>query len=220
MGTSYFTAYERAVTEFKDPTLKKMLLENTILFNETMYNYLENAIELFTNPKEARKRISDRKTPQYFENEFISDGVKTEFVLLNFPDDLLVENCIFEAICNNQVLIGSYDINTHTYKISEPQLVGSEIFINVYYIGEWNVTLYPEELYIVSQFVMACWSEYVSNDKLDIMRLLGDTDFKLTSNAPTTQAKVAWNIVNRETVVKRMNKFAWDCKYLGGVYGQ
>lgn len=56
---------------------------------------------------------------------------------------------------------------------------------------------------------MACWSEYIMNDKLDIIRLLGDTDFKLTANGTTTTSKFNWNIVNRETVTKRMNHYAW-----------
>ena len=87
----------------------------------------------------------------------------------------------------------------------------SNIIISIYYIGKWNVVLYDEEAYILSQFIVACWSEFINNDKLDIIRLLGDTDFKLSSNGTTTQAKTSWNIVNREVVDKRMNKYAWDC---------
>ena len=62
---------------------------------------------------------------------------------------------------------------------------------------------------------MVCWAEYVENNKLDIDRLLGDTDFSLTSNSTTTQAKTSWYVVNRETASKRMNKYAWDSAILG-----
>ena len=56
---------------------------------------------------------------------------------------------------------------------------------------------------------MVCWSEYVNNNRLDIDRLLGDGDFKLPSNATTTNAKVNWFLVNRERVTKHMSKYAW-----------
>lgn len=62
-GTSYFTIYKRAITEFKDPTLKNLLDNDTVMFSQVMYNFLENAISLFTNPIPAQKRVNDRVPP-------------------------------------------------------------------------------------------------------------------------------------------------------------
>lgn len=210
-GTSFFEVYKRAITEFKDPTLKALLENNTILFSETMHNFLLNAISLFTNPLKAAQRIHDVTEPYTLTNIFIGDGTTDTFVLSEYPSDEVIDDCIFEYRVDGELVNAEYIKDDNSVKFSEIPPESSNISISVYYIGKWNVTLYDEEAYILSQFIVACWSEFINNDKLDIIRLLGDTDFKLSSNATTTQAKTHWNIVNREVVDKRMNKYAWDC---------
>lgn len=218
IGTSYFTVYKRAVSEFKDPTLKKMLVEQPILFCESMYNFLENSISQFINPKEAYKRVNNRDVPYTTQNQFVGDGTQSQFELSEYPPDELDENCLMECYINGVPIYDYvYDIVTHTIILDKPLQDGETLECIIYYIGNWRDILFNDEIYILSQFIMSCWSEYVSNDKLDIMRLLGDTDFKLTSNATTTTAKTSWCIVNRETVCKKMNKYAWNCK-MSGVY--
>lgn len=210
-GTSFFEVYKRAITEFKDPTLKALLENNTILFSETMHNFLLNAISLFTNPLKAAERIHDVTEPYTLTNEFVGDGLTDIFVLSEYPDDEIIDDCIFEYRVDNEPAKAEYIKDEHSVKFEISPSQSSNIIITIYYIGKWNVALYDEEAYILSQFIVACWSEFINNDKLDIIRLLGDTDFKLSSNATTTQAKTNWNIVNREVVEKRMNKYAWDC---------
>ena len=210
-GTSFFEVYKRAITEFKDPTLKALLENNTILFSETMHNFLLNAISLFTNPLKAAQRIHDVTEPYTLTNTFVGDGAIDTFVLSEYPSDEVIDDCIFEYRVDGELVNAEYIKDDNSAKFSEIPPESSNISILVYYIGKWNVTLYDEEAYILSQFIVACWSEFINNDKLDIIRLLGDTDFKLSSNATTTQAKTHWNIVNREVVDKRMNKYAWDC---------
>lgn len=217
VGTPFFDVYKRAVTEFKDPTLKKLLDSKTILFCETMYNFLENAIELFTNPAMARKRVRDFQSPEDYNTQYISDGASTIITLLESPPEELVPYSIVEAINKTTGIVvdGVYDPIANTFTILEPLPINEVLNIEIYYIGNWNLKLIGEEEYITSQFIVSCWSEYINNDKLDIIRLLGDTDFKLTSNSSTTTSKTKWNIVNREVATKRMSKFAWDAKSLG-----
>ena len=221
-GTSYFEVYKRAITEFKDPTLKALLENNTILFSETMHNFLVNAISLFTNPLKASQRLHDVDEPYILENNFISDGTTNTFVLEKYPgydsddtENIDYDDFIFEYRIDGEITHATYTEETHSVTFDDIPLPSSNISVNIYYIGGWNVKLYDEEAYILSQFIVACWSEFIANDKLDIVRLLGDTDFILSSNATTTQAKTHWNVVNREVVTKRMNKYAWDCLSMG-----
>lgn len=209
-GTSFFEVYKRAITEFKDPTLKALLENNTILFSETMYNFLQNAISLFTIPTKASERVKNISEPYTLENAFVADGITNEFILTSYPEEN-IDDFIFEFRINGEILDAEYIEETHTVRFEQVPTPSSDISVNIYFIGGWNTTLYNEEIYILSQFIVACWSEFIANDKLDIIRLLGDTDFNLSSNATTTQAKTHWNIVNREVVDKRMNKYAWDC---------
>lgn len=214
-GTCYFDIYKRAIIEFKDPTLKKMLNDNSILFSETMYNFLENAISLFTTPYETVKKLSKRAVPETETENFVCNGTDKTFVLTDFPSDDLVDFCLFEYTVNGEKVEGSYDKTTHTVILDIVPPENSNLVVYTYYIGNFTDTLYDEEIYILSQFIVACWSEFITNDKLDIIRLLGDTDFKLTSNSSTTTSKTAWGVTNIERVNKRMSKYAWDCRYRG-----
>ena len=213
IGTSYFEIYKRAITEFKDPTLKKMLGNNTILFSETMYNFLENAISLFTTPHEASLRVHDRAYPYTLTETFECDGEQNTFILENPPEDDLVDESIFEFSVDGKAVDGNYNPTTHTITLNMLPPADSTLESDIYYIGNFNHKLYDEEIYILSQFIVACWSEFITNDKLDIIRLLGDTDFKLTSNSSTTTSKNLWNTTTIERVNKRMAKYAWDCRY-------
>lgn len=217
-GTSYSRVYKRAITEFKDPTLKHLLDEQTIMFYQVMYNFLENAISLFTSPAKASARVNDRVKPQLFINQISGDGETTTFELTEYPSNSLLDDSVFEYRVNGEKVNGTYDSETHTATVPYAIPENTEASVEIYYVGNWNVELYQREEYILAEFLMSCWSEYIQNDKLDIVRLLGDTDFKLTSVSSATSAKSNWNIVNRETATKRMNKYAWDCQ-MSGVYG-
>ena len=212
-GTQYYDIYKRAITEFKDPSLKKMFSENQIMFFEVMYNFLENAIPLFTNPAKTKKKLKDRAEPELFENEIVGNGSDSEFTITNFPDQSLNENTIYNVSIDGIQSQCEYDEQEHKIQFVTPPPNQQKINFDLYTIGYFSNELIDDEEYILQQFIVACWQEYVNNDKLDIIRLLGDTDFKLTSNANTTTQKVGWNIVNKETVIKRMNKFAWDVQW-------
>lgn len=214
MGTSYTEVYKRAITEFKDPAIKNLFDNETIMFCQVMYNFLENAISLFTSPKAAQLRVSNRISPQLYSNLFTGNGTQTQFVLVEYPTDNQLNDCIFSYKVNDISVTGTYDSVSHTVSLSAPPALNDSIEISIYYVGNWNIDLYDMEKYILSQYILSCWSEYIQNDKLDIVRLLGDTDFKLTAVSSTTTAKSNWNIVNRETATKRMNKYAWDAVYM------
>ena len=217
-GTPFLEIYTRAITEFQDPQLKALYKKNVVLFAQVMNNFMTNAISLFTNPLPVRKRLSQHTQPYEVNYAFTGDGMTNTFPLDSQikPED--VELLLFTVKIDDKVVPSEYLSCANSIKIEVVPPIGSNVKVECFYPGQFDIDLYEDEKYILSQWVMVCWSEYVENNKLDIDRLLGDTDFNLSSNSTTTQSKTSWYIVNRETVTKRMSKYAWDAAIMR-IYG-
>lgn len=210
MRTSFLEIYNMAIAELKDPQLKATLAQNPIMFCKVMYNFFVNAVSLFTNPLAVADRLSKRDEPIYHSDTFTGDGNTVTFTFSVLPDADKIDNVVYCYEAGDEYVSGDYDQTTGTVTFQQPPDYGVPVVIGWYYIGQFDIQLLEKEKYILSEWVMVCWSEYVNNNRLDIDRLLGDGDFKLPSNATTTNAKVNWFVVNRETVTKHMSKYAWD----------
>lgn len=210
MRTSFLEIYNMAIAELKDPQLKATLAQNQVMFCKVMYNFFVNAISLFTNPLAVADRLSKRDEPIYHSDTFTGDGNTVTFTFSVLPDADKIDNVVYCYEVGDEYVAGDYDQTTGTVKFQQPPDYDVPVVIGWYYVGQFDIQLLEKEKYILSEWVMVCWSEYVNNNRLDIDRLLGDGDFKLPSNATTTNAKVNWFVVNRETVTKHMSKYAWD----------
>ena len=210
MRTSFLEIYNMAIAELKDPQLKATLAQNPVMFCKVMYNFFVNAISLFTNPLAVADRLSKRDEPIYHSDTFTGDGNTATFTFSVLPEADKIDNVVYCYEAGDEYVSGDYDQTTGTVTFQQPPDYGIPVVIGWYYIGQFDIQLLEKEKYILSEWVMVCWSEYVNNNRLDIDRLLGDGDFKLPSNATTTNAKVNWFVVNRETVTKHMSKYAWD----------
>lgn len=210
MRTSFLEIYNMAIAELKDPQLKATLVQNQVMFCKVMYNFFVNAISLFTNPLAVADRLSKRDEPVYHSDNFTGDGNTGTFTFSVLPDADKIDNVVYCYEAGDEYVAGDYDQTTGTVTFKQPPDYDVPVVIGWYYIGQFDIQLLEKEKYILSEWVMVCWSEYVNNNRLDIDRLLGDGDFKLPSNATTTNAKVNWFVVNRETVTKHMSKYAWD----------
>lgn len=214
-GTSYLEVYTSAITEFQDPQLKALYENDIMLFTQVMGNFMLNAISLFSKPVGVRKRLSKKKSPYKLSESFTGDDCSKHFYLKTILDKNDVEYCLFTITDNGKKYKVDYDVDNNCIVLPFTPTLGEEFVLSIYYVGAFELTLYSEEIYILSQWLMVCWSEYVQNNKLDIDRLLGDTDFKLVSNSTTTTAKTGWYVVNRETTTKYMSNYAWDCAVTG-----
>lgn len=210
MRTSFLEIYNMAIAELKDPQLKATLAQNPVMFCKVMYNFFVNAISLFTNPLAVADRLSKRDEPIYHSDTFTGDGNTATFTFSVLPEADKIDNVVYCYEAGDEYVAGDYDQTTGTVKFQQPPDYDVPVVIGWYYVGQFDIQLLEKEKYILSEWVMVCWSEYVNNNRLDIDRLLGDGDFKLPSNATTTNAKVNWFVVNRETVTKHMSKYAWD----------
>lgn len=172
-----------------------------------------NAISLFSRPIGVRKRLSKKKSPYELTETFVGDGCSTSYTLNIAVPSEDVDNALFTIKVADKKYKVNYDSTNNCIILPSPITMGEKFILSVYYVGAFEETLYDEEIYILGQWLMVCWSEYVQNNKMDIDRLLGDTDFKLTANANTTNAKTNWYVVNRENTTKYMNNYAWECEY-------
>lgn len=212
MGTSYLEIYTSAITEFQDPQLK-VLYENDIqLFTQVMGNFMTNAISLFSRPIGVRKRLSKKKTPYEIKESFVGDGCKTNYILNSIIDSNDVKDALFSIRVGEKRYKVDYDYTTNSVLLPFAPAMGEKFVLSIYYVGAFEETLVYKEVHLLGEWLMVCWSEYVQNNKLDIDRLLGDTDFKLTSNSATTTAKTGWYIVNREMATKEMSNYDWECQ--------
>lgn len=214
-GTSYLEVYTSAITEFQDPQLKALYENDIMLFTQVMGNFMLNAISLFSKPIGVRKRLSKKKSPYKLSKTFTGDGCNKKFYLDTVIDGKDVEFSLFTIKISNKKYEVEYDNTDNCIVLPFTPALGEEFVLSIYYVGAFENELYPEEIYILSQWLMVCWSEYVNNNRMDIDRLLGDTDFKLSSNSTTTTSKTGWYIVNRETATKRMLNYAWDSAVTG-----
>lgn len=211
MATSYLEVYKRAITEIQDPHLKRLYTTNILLFTQVMGNFMTNAISLFVNPPKVRERLAKKKSPYEYKETFAGDSSRTSFSLSTIIDPADVPNMIFMTKLDDKAIEVEYNPQENAVVFPFVMQVGEYATVSMYYVGGFELDLYDEEISLLANWLMVCWSEYVQNNKLDIDRLLGDTDFHLTSNGPTTTSKTNWFIVNRETATKRMSNYAWDC---------
>lgn len=210
MATTLYTdVYDRALREIKDAELKRLSQMDTILFYEIMWSFLENAIASFTDPIDVIDRLSDKVEPELFVDTFTGDGRVDTFKLTEAISEDVVDFYLFKYEIDNRPVCGEYNPQTNSVQLLETPKAGSNVEISYYFIGYWNTEIPEQERYVLSKWLVAHWSENVNNNRLDIDRLLGDTDFKLVSNSSTTTAKTGWYSVNRENAVKAMNKYAW-----------
>lgn len=212
MGTSFLEIYNMALGKFIDPDIKYLFNNDEVMFNQVMYNFLENAIPLFKNPIGAAKRLVERENPYYINEKFIGDDFRDMFIFSKPIKKRYKNSYIYRFLVNDNYVSGKYDEMTNSVILDVVPKSNDLVNITLYYPGAFKETLYLDEVVVLAQFLSACWAENVMNDKLDIMRILGDTDFKLTSNAGTTTAKSSWFNVDRELADKRMNSYAWNAK--------
>lgn len=212
MGTSYLEIYTSAITEFQDPDLKSLYTQDIQLFTQVMGNFMTNAISLFSRPMGVRKRLAKKKSPYLIEETFFGDSVSTEYIVNNVIPSEDVEDSLFTVKTKDGKFNVEYNSASNTLVLPRPIVLGEKFVFSCYFVGSFENELYDEEKYILSQWLMVCWAQYVQNNRSDIDRLLGDTDFKLTSNANTTNSKTSWFIVDRETVMKHMMNYSWECE--------
>lgn len=214
MATRYIDIYIKALYDFKSPTISRLQDIDPQAFCMLMYGYLEKSITLCNVNVAFSQKLSLRTEPVYEERTFVADGMSGDFELTE--PNLPIHNLdIFSATVNGvKVNEYSYDYFTKTITLSEVPELNSEVKIGWYNSGEFTKNLTTDEKNLLSYGLTLSWARQVSNDELDIRRSLADSDFKVHSEANTTNAKSNWAKEYEEFFKRELSKFDWRSKFL------
>lgn len=203
--------YSEAIGLFNDPLLTSAFNMSPIQFFQIMYTYLQNAIPRFNNPSTIQNTLALVTNPTGQTESFIGNG-GTTFTLSSTP----LSNSYFQTTINNVVYSTTFNYSSNQAISSTPIPLGQIGYIQWYYAGKFTD---PQNLLdataqnIIARLIVVCWSEKEKNFLLDIRRLLGDTDFKLISEANSLRAKSDWYNTMREEVDKKMNQYSWALRF-------
>lgn len=207
MSTPYSNIYTRAINLLEDPRVTSAFESNPIDFFQIMYGYLDNAIPLFITPQAMQSKLSDRTEPTGQIELFNGDGINDTFVLSTTPSI----GAVFSFLADGSLVNGTYNsIGNEVVLDSIPSFGIDNVSIEWYDEGQFNQTLISRQELILALLLVQCWTEKEKNFLLDVRRLLSDTDFRLISEANSTNSKLNWFINAREHAETEMKKYSWD----------
>lgn len=208
MATKFLTIYERALATFKSPSLCRLQGTDIIRFCEVMYYYLQFAITAYNPNVDVYDRISDQTAPIDDSNIFTCDGIQDEFELTGTvlpTDESYIEVFINDIATTDYTF--SETLGTITF--TEPPESGSSVYVVWYTDGQFNKVLTSEDITLLSLATCWGWAIQTSNNQLDIDRQPMDTDFKLSAEGTTTNAKTSWVKHYEEMFKRELNKADW-----------
>ena len=218
---NFIEVYEGAVALFEDPKITTQFRQNPISFYKTMFPYLQDAIFQFNNPSVLGYQLADYTEPDGYTEEFVGDGVTTQYALSTQP----TENAIIQCELGDSIIAAEYDITTNMITLQEPIQEADSFTIVWYDCGYFNSDfngLVAENVYnfliksvkgILAHLIVKAWATNEKNFLLDIQRLLNDSDFKLFSESSVNKSKVSWvNDIDR-ACQKMQTQLAWNLQF-------
>lgn len=206
MATLFTSIYGKAVNSFDDPFIKN-IYGDTITFFKVMWGYMQNAIPEFCIPESVVSKMQNIITPTGQTELFDGDGVNNIFTLSTTP----LADSYFKCLVEDVEVSGTFNYNSNEIELASTPLVGNDnVSIEWYYAGSFVDTLEQREERIMTMLWVLNWAEKEKNYLLDIRRLLNDTDFKLSAEAPNMNAKNNWYSSMREEVLNMMKQYNWS----------
>lgn len=207
MSVEFPSIYSQAIGLFDDPSITSAFNNSPIQFFQIMYTYLQNAIPRFNNPMKMQVTLSSQNQPSG-QTEIFDGNDTTIYNIIATP----LPNSYFEYIVDGNIVNGTYDDVLHSITFSVPIPTGKQGSFQWYFAGEFINDIDYTAINILARLTVLCWVEKEKNFLLDIRRLLGDTDFKLPSEANSVRAKGGWYSDVKSEINKKMNQYAWDLK--------
>ena len=222
--------YNKAINLFDDPIIERAYMEDTVEWEQLMYPYLENGVNLFINPTRISYLLVDQTPPQGKFELFDGNGGSI-YPLSTTP----MTNSDFSfRIDGVPDLLATYDQTSNSVTFTKDIPVGSKCSVEWYFAGQFNtdfasaasatvpaaVIAYRTKE-ILSRALVLNWATDEQNFLLDIKNVLTDTDFKVYSPANSVRAKVEWKKSIEYEFNTLTNNLAWELfsrKQHGGNY--
>ena len=212
MAVNFENIYSLSIGLFNDPLISNTFSTSPIQYFQIMYTYLQNAITRFNNPSTIQSTLSLVNNPSGQTEVFNGNGTTTVFTLSSTP----LTNSYFQCTINNVIYTTTFNYTTNQATIAIPIPSGQTGSIQWYFAGQFTD---PQNLLdstaqgILARLILTEWVLKERNFLMDIRRLLGDTDFKLISEANSLNAKSKWYNDIREEAEKRMNQYSWSLRF-------
>lgn len=201
MGTTPFMdVYDYAFTEIDDVRMSDLMDENPALFLRRCWDYLRNAIPLFTDPKGIQNKMQDYVAPILTDVGYTGDGTTTVFSGTANAEDIVVMVgaevvAILEAdlesgdpVTDNGV---TYDPATGDITFAEAPAVNDIISIDFSAGGYFNQELTKDEIAILGKCFSIVWFNKIANTFLRTTPKIKDKNFNTDSSFGVEQADTA-----------------------------
>lgn len=196
--TPFFDVYEYAFTEIDDVRMSTLMDENPALFLSRCWEYLRNAIPLFTSPKGMQDKLKDYVEPTYSEQHFNGDGTETTFNGEPDMDYVIVSvDTIVKAVIDTTDAEGeTVTVNGITYNITTGEITFTEapqgsIFVDYNTNGYFNAELNHDEIAILAKCFSVVWFNKNANTFLRTTPKIKDKNFNTDSSFGVEQADTA-----------------------------
>lgn len=193
--TSFMEVYTYGFAEIEDVRLDNLMSENPALFLRRVWDYLRNAIPLFTSPMGIQSKLNDYTEPVFSDATFETDGETTafvgtpemEYVVVTVDDSVVASiETTTEATANGVTY--NYETGEITFDVA-PQ--AGTIYVDYYTDGYFNSELNTQELYILGVCFRVVWFNKIANTFLRTTPKIKDKNFNMDSSWGMEQADTA-----------------------------
>lgn len=199
MGTTPFmSVYEYGFTEIDDVRMSDLMDENPALFLRRCWDYLRNAIPLFTDPKGMQDKLQDYVAPVFSDASFQGDGTSTVFhgeageqyvdVLVNGSVVSVIEVEGDAPVTVNGV---TYDPVTGDITFDTAPAADATIEVDFSIDGYFNSELNQDEIAILGKCFSVVWFNKIANTFLRTTPKIKDKNFNTDSSFGVEQADTA-----------------------------
>ena len=226
MGTTFEQIECAAMTYIKNDMSLDWDMKNRLpVFYRRMWNYMQAAIPLFNKPPVMLTRLRKYTAPEYSDVLFT---VETE----PQDDTITVDTGITEMdICSAGIItedevgdpvylpltVESYDPETGAVTISGSVSLGSEIDIDFYKSGSFNIDLNDTERDILAFCIYDVWEHRFDNNALERASKIRDANFTTISEASQTAAGTARQTAVDSQLFDKLRMYELNVVYLGTV---
>lgn len=197
--TNFLDVYEYAFTEIEDVRLDNLMSENPALFLRRCWDYLRNAIPLFTAPKGMQDKLKDYEQPQFDSQSFVGDGTSTAFAGSPGMADvtILIGEVVVAVLSASEASPiatqngVSYDFETGTIEFDVAPEADADIQVDYYTDGYFNRELSVEEIAILAKCFSVVWFNKIANTFLRTTPKIKDKNFNTDSSFGVEQADTA-----------------------------
>ena len=221
VGTPFEQIETRAMTYIKnDLSLDFDLKHRLPVFYWRLWGYMQAAIPLFNRPPEMLMRLRDYTEPSFTDLIYTQeDGTESDVVIAsgNAGYDLCAAGIVGEDEYGDwsySPLECSYDSETGDVTIIGGLTTGTEVQLDFYSSGSFNVALNATEIEILSFAIYDVWEHRFDNDAIERTSKFRDSSFTTISEASQTSANTSRQKAVDAQLFAKMRAYQDNLEYM------